>query len=377
MAIDTGRDFSALTELLGRLTPADAGAMARARQRQAQLTKPAGALGDLEELSVRLAGVFGHERPDPRGAAVLVAAGDHGVAAEGVSAYPPEVTPAMVANFLADTPAGPGGAAVSALARTLGAEVYVLDAGVNADLPDHPALTRAARRRGTRNLRREAAMTREETLALILAGAALAERAIDAGADFVVPGEMGIGNTTPAAALTARLLKLDPAEVTGRGTGVDDERLAHKVDVVRGALARTDVTDPLDVLAEFGGFEIAAMLGMMLATAARRRAVVLDGFVEGSAALVGVALAPALRDFLFPAGECAERGHAAQLSHLGLNPMFHLGLRLGEGTGGVLALPLLRGAAATLREMRTFEEAAVPDGSNGPDGSTGPGGGEG
>lgn len=251
---------------------------------------------------------------------------------------------------------------MSALARTLGAEVYVMDAGVNADLPEHPALTRAARRRGTRNLRREAAMTREETVALMLAGAALADRAMDAGADFIIPGEMGIGNTTPAAALTARLLGVDPADVTGRGTGVDDERLAHKVDVVREALARTAVTDPLDVLAEFGGFEIAAMLGMMLAAAARRRAVILDGFVEGSAALVGVALAPALRDFLFPAGECAERGHAAQLADLGLKPMFNLGLRLGEGTGGVLALPLLRGAAATLREMRTFEEAAVPGG---------------
>ena len=355
-----GSAQAALTALLGRLRPADAQALARARERQAQLTKPAGALGDLEELSVRLAGVFGSERPDPRGAAVIVAAGDHGVAAEGVSAYPPEVTPAMVMNFLADTPAGPGGAAVNALARTLGAEVYVMDAGVNADLPAHPALTRAGLRRGTRNLLREAAMTREETLALILAGAALADRAIDAGADFVIPGEMGIGNTTPAAALTARLLGLDPAEVTGRGTGVDDERLAHKVEVVRAALARTDVTDPLDVLAEFGGFEIAAMLGMMLGTAARRRVVVLDGFVEGSAALVGVALAPALRDFLFPAGECAEVGHRAQLEVLNLKPLFHLGLRLGEGTGGVLAAPLLLAAAACLREMRTFEEASVP-----------------
>ncbi|WP_339097553.1 nicotinate-nucleotide--dimethylbenzimidazole phosphoribosyltransferase [Deinococcus sp. VB343] len=352
-----------LSELLARIQPADAGAMARAAERQAQLTKPAGALGELEVLSVRLAGVFGTERPAPQGAAVLVAAGDHGVAAEGVSAYPPEVTPAMVANFLADTPAGPGGAAVNALARALDAKVYVLDAGVGAELPQHPALTRAAVRPGSRNLRVEAAMTREETLHLILAGAALAQRAIDEGADFVVPGEMGIGNTTPAAALTARLLGLDPADVTGRGTGVDDERLAHKVAVVREALARTDVTGPLDVLTEFGGYEIAAMLGMMLGAAARRRAVVLDGFVEGSAALVGVALAPALRDYLFPAGECAERGHAAQLAHLGLKPMFQLGLRLGEGTGGVLALPLLRGAAATLREMRTFAEAAVPGGS--------------
>ncbi|CAM4104804.1 nicotinate-nucleotide--dimethylbenzimidazole phosphoribosyltransferase [Deinococcus marmoris] len=351
-----------LTALIGSVQSADAAAMSRASERQSQLTKPAGALGDLEELAVRLAGVFGTERPHPRGVAVLVAAGDHGVAAGGVSAYPPEVTPAMVANFLADTPAGPGGAAVNAIARTVGARVYVMDAGVNAELPDHPALIRASVRRGTRDLRLEPAMTVQETESLILAGAALARRAIENGADLIVPGEMGIGNTTPAAALTARLLNLDAAEVTGRGTGVDDVTLARKLGAVREALARTDTTDPLTVLAEFGGFEIAAMMGMMLQAAALRRAVVLDGFVEGSAALVGVSLAPALRDFLFPAGECAEIGHAAQLSALGLKPMFRLGLRLGEGTGGVLAAPLLLAAAATLREMRTFEEAGVPGG---------------
>ncbi|ACO47854.1 putative nicotinate-nucleotide--dimethylbenzimidazole phosphoribosyltransferase (plasmid) [Deinococcus deserti VCD115] len=349
-----------MSTLIQAVQPADAAAMNAARTRQTQLTKPAGALGDLEELAVRLAGVFGTDRPHPRGVAVIVAAGDHGVAADGVSAYPAEVTPAMVANFLADTPAGPGGAAVNALARTVGARVYVMDAGVNADLPKHPALVRAARRRGTRNLRIEAAMTREETEALILAGAALARQAIANGADLLIPGEMGIGNTTPAAALTARLLGLDAAEVTGRGTGVDDDRLSHKVNVIREALARTDASDPLEVLAEFGGFEIAAMLGVMLQAAALRRAVILDGFVEGSAALVGVALAPALRDYLFPAGECAEAGHAAQLEFLNLSPMFRLGLRLGEGTGGVLAAPLLLSAAATLREMRTFAEAGIP-----------------
>lgn len=334
--------------------------MLRARERQAQLTKPTGALGDLEELSIRLAGVFGTEKPHPNGVAVMVAAGDHGVAQNGVSAYPPEVTPAMVANFLADTPAGPGGAAVNAIARTVGATVYVMDAGVNADLPEHPRLTRAALRRGTRNLHTEAAMTRAEAEALILAGAALARQAIAGGADLLIPGEMGIGNTTPAAAITARMLGADAASVTGRGTGVDDERLAHKVRVIEEALARTSTTDPLEVLAEFGGYEIAAMLGMMLQAAASGKAVILDGFVEGSAALVGVALAPALRDYLFPAGECAEIGHAAQLQHLNLKPMFKLGLRLGEGTGGVLAAPLLLAAAATLREMRTFAEAGVP-----------------
>ena len=351
-----------LSTLLQSVPETDHAAMRAAAERQAQLTKPAGALGLLEEVAVRLAGVFGQPTPDPRGVAVLVAAGDHGVAAEGVSAYPPEVTPAMVANFLADTPAGPGGAAVNALARHLGARVYVLDAGVNADLPEHPRLRRAAVRRGTRNLRRESALTRREVTALILAGAELAREAIRNGADLIVPGEMGIANTTAASALTARLLDLPPGAVTGRGTGVDDARLAHKVTVVSDALARgaSDPADPLGVLADLGGTEIAAMTGMMLAAAAERRAVVLDGFVEGSAALVAVALQPRLRGFLFAAGLCAEVGHAAQLSALGLKPMFELGLRLGEGTGGVLAAPWLIAAAATLREMRTFAEAGVP-----------------
>ncbi|WP_412030382.1 nicotinate-nucleotide--dimethylbenzimidazole phosphoribosyltransferase [Deinococcus yunweiensis] len=349
-----------LNTLIQSIPPLDRAAVNRAQERQAQLTKPAGALGDLETLGVRLAGVFGTERPDPRGVAVLVAAGDHGVARAGVSAYPPEVTPAMVANFLADTPHGSGGAAVNAIARSVGARVYVMDAGVNADLPDHPALVRAAVRRGSRDLSVEPAMTVKEVEALILAGAALARQATLDGADILVPGELGIGNTTAAAAITARLLNLDPATVTGRGTGVDDAGLARKVEVIRTALARTPSTDPLTVLAEFGGYEIAAMLGMMLQAAALRRAVILDGFVEGSAALIGVSLAPHLGDYLFPAGVCAETGHAAQLEHLNLRPMFALNLRLGEGTGGVLAAPLLLAAAATLREMRTFAEAGVP-----------------
>lgn len=339
--------------------------MQAARQRQARLTKPPGALGQLEALSVRLAGVYATTRPDPRGVAVIVAAGDHGVAAEGVSAFPQAVTAAMVGNFLLSTPAGPGGAAVNALARSVGAQVYVLDAGVAADLPDHPALIRAAVRPGSRNLRLESAMTRGETVQLILTGAAAARRAIDAGADLLIPGEMGIANTTAASALTARLLGLDAAQVTGRGSGVDDAGLAHKVQVVSDALARNGsrADDPLGALADLGGYEIAAMLGMMLQAAALRRAVIVDGFVEGSAALVGVALAPNLRGFLFAAGLCAETGHRAQLTALSLEPLFELGLRLGEGSGGVLAAPMLKAAAATLREMLTFEEAGVPGGS--------------
>lgn len=350
--------------LLGRISPVDGGAARAAQERQAQLTKPPGALGDLEDLSVRLAAVFGTPTPHPRGVAVVVCAGDHGVTAENVSAFPASVTPAMVANFLADTPAGPGGAAVNAIARTVGARVYVLDVGVAADLPASPRLISAKVRAGTRNLRLEAAMTREETLRAVLAGVDAARLAIREGADLIVPGEMGIGNTTPAAAVTARLLNLDPPQVTGRGTGVDDARLAHKISVVRDALARgaSDADDPLGVLADLGGLELAAMLGVMLAAAAAGRAVILDGFVEGAAALVAALLKPELRGYLFAAGLCAERGHTAQLAHLNLKPMFDLNLRLGEGSGGVLAAPILLAAAATLREMRTFGEAGVPEG---------------
>ena len=312
---------------------------------------------------MRLAGVFSSATPDPRGAAVIVAAGDHGVVQEGVSAYPPEVTPAMVANFTANTPSGMGGAAVNAIARTVGARVYVADVGVNAKLPAHPALTSVKVRMGTRNLRLESAMTREETFQAVLAGADLAAQAIQEGANLIVPGEMGIGNTTPASAITARLLGLDVKDVTGRGTGVDDATLERTQRVILDALAREGsvTSDPLGVLADLGGLEIAFMLGVMLRAASQRRAIVLDGFVEGSAALVGVRLVPALQDYLFAAGECAEVGHAAQLSALGLTPMFRLGLRLGEGTGGVLAVPLIQSAAATLREMRTFAEASVPE----------------
>lgn len=350
-----------LAAVLAGIVPADRSAMAAARARQATLTKPLGSLGLLEDVSVRLAGIFGTHRPDPRGAAVIVAGADHGVARDGVSKYPSEVTAAMIGAFVAETEFGPGGAAVNALARTLGVRVYVADLGVAADVAPHPGLTDLKIRRGTRNLRVEAAMTRDETLRAIEAGIRLADRAVDDGADLVVPGELGIGNTTAAAAMTARLLGLPAAAATGRGTGVDDEGLARKTAVIEEALRRTDATSPLDVLTELGGYEIAAMTGMFLATAARRRGAVVDGYVEGAAALVAVGIAPHVQDYLLPAGRCAEAGHGAQLDRLGLRPLFDLDLRLGEGTGGVLAIPLLLAAAAALREMRTFAEAGVPD----------------
>lgn len=349
-----------LTDVLSAIRPFDTRAAAAAAARQDQLTKPTGALGLLEALSIRLAGIFGEPTPTPTGSAVIVAGADHGVASDQVSLYPAAVTAAMIANFVADTPFGVGGAAVNVLARSCGVDVYVADLGVDADLPAHPALVDAKIRRGTRNLRVEAAMTPDETVRAIEVGIDLANRAIDAGADLVIPGELGIGNTTAAADVTARMLGVPAEAVTGRGTGVDDAGLARKTAVVSEALARTSASDPLDVMAEFGGYELAAMTGMFLATAARGKAAILDGFVEGASALVAEALAPAVVDHLLPAGVCAEIGHAAQLRHFGLTPLFSLDLRLGEGTGGVVAVPIVRAAAAALREMRTFEEAEVP-----------------
>ncbi len=344
-----------LEPLLSRIRPIDSDAQNRALERQKNLTKPAGALGDLEQLSIRLAGIFGSEKPDPRRVAVIVCAADHAVALEGVSAYPQSVTKAMVLNFLS------GGAAVNALARSLGARVTVVNAGVMGALDDAEHLVNCPVREGSRNLRLEAAMTRAECLRAIELGAEVARAEIERGADLIIAGEMGIGNTTAAAAMTARLLGLEVRAVTGRGTGVDDAALEHKIRVIEAALARSRATDPLEVLCEFGGLEIAAMVGVMLEGAASSKAVLLDGFIAGAAAMVADALSKHFRHYLFATHLSQEGGHARQLEKLGLEPLVRLNMRLGEGSGAVLCAPLLLGAAATLREMATFSEASVED----------------
>jgi nicotinate-nucleotide--dimethylbenzimidazole phosphoribosyltransferase len=344
--------------LLSRILEPDRAARTRALERQGQLTKPTGSLGRLEDLSVWLAGIYGTECPRVTGKAVIVCAGDHGVTLEGVSAYPSEVTPAMVANFLR------GGAALNAIAGVVGSRVFVLDVGVNADLPEHPNLISGKVRRGAGNIVRESAMTRDEATRAILAGAGAAARAIREGANLVAAGDMGIGNTTPSAALTAWFTGLEPRVVTGRGTGADDAMLEHKVRAVELALNRTRVLEPLDalgVLAELGGLEIAAMAGVMLECAASRVPVVIDGFIAGAAALVAAGFAPKSLAFMTASHVSQEPGHVAQLAQLGLEPLFDYRLRLGEGTGALLAFPVLEAAARTLSEMATFAEASVPD----------------
>ncbi|XOB98903.1 nicotinate-nucleotide--dimethylbenzimidazole phosphoribosyltransferase [Deinococcota bacterium DY0809b] len=344
--------------------PVDRDLLERARARQNRLTKPPGSLGRLEELGVRLAAIQRTERPRLGPGAVVVAAADHGVTAEGVSAYPAEVTPQMVLNFLA------GGAAVNQIARSAGAEVYVLDVGVNGpEFPAHERLIPARVRAGTGNLAREPAMHPAEAMAALQAGENAARRAIREGATVLAAGDMGIGNTTAAAALTAALLGLPAAEVTGRGTGVDEAAYARKVAVVERALARAaaelgDLTraDPLDVAAQLGGLEIVAAAGVFLAGGAAGLPVVTDGFPVTAGALLAARLEPNLKDHLFAGHRSVEPGHARQLEALGLEPLLDLNLRLGEGTGAVLAFPILRAAAAVLGGMATFDEAGVSEG---------------
>ena len=298
-------------------------------------TKPRGSLGRLEELAIRIAAITGELDPRPLRPVIVVAAADHGVAAEGVSAYPQEVTRQMLANF-----AG-GGAAVSVLARQAGAGVDVVDVGVG---------------RPTGNIAVGPALERAEAEALVARGVEHA-----AGGRVVALGEMGIGNSTVASAVSARLLAVEPEAVCGRGTGLDAAGVAHKVDVVRRALAANAAVEPMDVLAALGGREVAFLAGVALGAARRRQVVLLDGFISSTAALVATRLEPAAREAMVAAHRSPEPGHALVLEALGLEPLLDLGLRLGEGSGAALALPLLEAAVAILGDMATFESAGVTD----------------
>ncbi|MEV1110887.1 nicotinate-nucleotide--dimethylbenzimidazole phosphoribosyltransferase [Micromonospora sp. NPDC049751] len=381
------------------IRPPDEAAMAAARELHGRLTKPAGSLGLLENLSVRLAGLAGIcPPPVPEPAAVAIFAGDHGVHAQGVTPWPQEVTAQMIGNFLA------GGAVVNAFARQAGASVTVIDVGVAHPLPAPtgsaapastgsaapastgsaapasdlaaptgsaapvsdlaaPRLIDASVRRGTRDLSVTAALTRDEALAAVLTGVRVADELIDAGAGILLTGDMGIGNTTPAAALIAAFTGVDPLDSTGRGTGVDDATYAHKVAVVRAALARhtPDPADPLGVLAAVGGLEHAALAGLILGAAARRTPVLLDGVIAVSAALAAAAFAPDAVAAMVAGHRSAEPGATVALRHLGLDPLIDLGLRLGEGTGALLALPVVTGAVRVLHEVATFDSAGVAE----------------
>ncbi len=345
-----------LDALLARIEPVDEAAGRAAQEALDVKTKPRGSLGALEALAVRIAAIRGTAVPGRPNAAVVVAAGDHGYAARGVSAYPPQVTAQMLANFAA------GGAAINVLAREAGARLVVVDAGALQPV-EGPGIRALRLGAGTADATEGAAMPRAEALAGITAGAELAEEVVRDGTGIVAVGDMGIGNTTAASALCAALLPAEPTAVCGRGTGVDDEGLARKVEVVGRALAANDAdpADPVGVLAALGGYEIAFLVGVCLGAAAERAVVLLDGFVTGAAALVAVRLAPDGAGRMVAAHRSPEPGHALVLSELGLRPLLDLGLRLGEGTGAALALPLLHGALAILADMATFEAAGVTD----------------
>ncbi len=344
-----------LAGLLG-LEEADESIRAAAVAELDRKTKPRGSLGRLEDIAAQVAAIRGSLRPDALRAAIVVAAADHGIAAEGVSAYPQEVTRQMVANF-----AG-GGAAVCVLARAAGAELVVVDAGI-AEPFDHHDVRSLRVGPGTANAVEGPAMTRDQAVASILAGAALASELADAGITAVGVGEMGIGNTTSAAALAAALLGGDPVELCGPGTGLDAKGVARKAAVVARMLERNapDPSDPLGVLAAVGGFEIGVLVGVALGAATRRSVVVLDGFITGAAALVALRLAPSLGGFLVASHRSAEPGHRLVLEALGLAPLLELDLRLGEGSGAALALPIVAAARDVLVDMATFTDAGVTD----------------
>ena len=364
-----------LADLIAAISPPDAEAMAAARERQDRMTKPRGSLGVLEEVSVRLAGLAGSCPPPlPEPACVAVFAADHGVHAQGVSPWPQEVTAQMVANFLA------GGAVVNAFAAQAGAEVTVVDVGVAADLEPVPGLLPRKIACGTADFTEGPAMTRDQAVAALVTGAEIARDLVAAGNRCLVTGDMGIANTTASAALICAFTGADPAEATGRGTGIDAATYARKIEVVCRGLARhlpasvapartpgpdspdsSSLVDPVGVLAAFGGFEHAALAGFILGAAALRVPVILDGVIAGAAALAAVALAPDAVAACFAGHLSAEPGHAVTLSYLGLRPLVDLGLRLGEGTGAVLALPLVQSAARALRDVATFDSAGVAD----------------
>jgi nicotinate-nucleotide--dimethylbenzimidazole phosphoribosyltransferase len=347
---------SPLRDTVAAIGAPDDAAMAQARERQEHLTKPSGSLGVLEDLSVQLAGLAGECPPPlPEPAVIAVFAGDHGVHAQGVTPWPQEVTEQMVANFLAC------GAVVNAIAAQAGAEVCVVDVGVIAELPAAPGLLPRKVRPGTADMTTGPAMTREEAERAIEVGIETARDLVAAGNRCLVTGDMGIANTTASAALVSVFTGADPGTVTGRGTGIDDETWARKVDVVRRAVARhrPDPADPVGALAAVGGLEHAALAGFLLGAAALRVPVVLDGVIACAAALAARALAPDVVHGLVAGHLSTEPGARRALAALGLRPLLDLGLRLGEGSGGALALPIVQSAARVLRDVATFDSAGV------------------
>ena len=349
-----------LEETLSKIQPVDVALLAEAQTRLDNKTKPIGSLGRLEEFGRRFAAISGDMAPDTSKKVIFTFAGDHGVVEEGISAFPKEVTPQMVLNFLR------GGAGVNVLARHVGAEVRVVDVGVDFDFEPLPGLIIRKVARGTKNLATTAAMTREEALAAIGVGIDLADKAKAEGVAMVGTGEMGIGNTTPSSAIIAVFSGKPAVDVTHRGTGINDAALRNKIRVIDQALElhRPDPKDPLDVLAKVGGLEIAAIAGLVIGCAANRLPVVVDGFISTAGALIAVELQPLVREYLFAAHRSVEVGHRFMLHRIAVHPILDLNLRLGEGTGAALAMGLIEAGVKILKEMASFADAGVSERNN-------------
>jgi nicotinate-nucleotide--dimethylbenzimidazole phosphoribosyltransferase len=346
-----------LNTVLNSIKPLDGKVMEAARQRQDMLTKPHGSLGRLEELSVQIAGIKAELFPSLERKAIITMAADHGVVAEGVTLYPQEVTRQMVLNFLN------GGAGINVLAGHIGARIIVVDMGVIGGFLPTSVLICKMIDFGTRNMAQGPAMTRQQAIAAVESGIDLVEAEVSRGLDILATGDMGIGNTTASSAIFAALSGYPVSRITGRGTGIDDKQLAHKISVIEKALAlnKPDPRDALDVLAKVGGFEIAGLAGVILAGAAKRIPVVIDGFISGAAALIATALSPGTKDYMIAAHLSAESGHGLLLEYLGLKPLLNLNMRLGEGTGAALGISLAEAAVKILTQMATFGEAGVSE----------------
>ncbi len=347
-----------VTSTLERIKPVKAELLEQAQARLDNKTKPLGSLGRLEEFARRMAAISGNPEPDVSKKVIFTFAGDHGVTEEGVSAFPKEVTPQMVFNFLS------GGAGINVLARHAGAEVRVVDVGVDFDFGDTAGLIGKKVARGTRNFAKGPAMSETEMLAALQVGIELADQCKAEGVALVGTGEMGIGNTTPSSAIIAAISGIPVQELTHRGTGINNEALQHKIRVIETGLAlnKPDPQNPLDVLTKVGGLEIAAIAGLVLGCAANSIPVVIDGFISTAGALIASELHPNVRDYIFAAHESVEIGHRFMLERIGAAPILDLGLRLGEGTGAALAMTLIEAGVKILKEMATFDQAGVAKG---------------
>jgi nicotinate-nucleotide--dimethylbenzimidazole phosphoribosyltransferase len=346
-----------LTRTIANIKPLDAKSMAQAKERQDMLTKPAGSLGRLEALSIQIVGIQGKAQPQINRKAVIVMAADHGVASRGTSAYPQEVTGEMVLNFLH------GGAGINVISRQVGARVIIVDMGVATKLAANPGLISRRIAAGTQDMSKGPAMTMAQAKQALEAGIEIVNAEVKKGLDIAATGDMGIGNTTASAAICAIMTGKTVAGVTGRGTGLDDKQLQQKIMIINEAIAvnKPEASQPLEVLAKVGGFEIGGLAGMILGAASNRIPVVIDGFISGAAALIAAGLCPQAKDYMI-AGHCSvEPGHKILLQHLGLRPLLDLEMRLGEGTGAAMAMSIAETSVRILNEMATFAEAGVAE----------------